>query len=80
MHAQRAVKGDLNATALAVMVQSLPKSSCAGFSHPPLWWFPQAYASFQKKKERKKEKEKKEKRKAQVSNFLCPPNKPQGGL
>lgn len=20
----------------------LSKSSCAGFSHPPLWWFPQA--------------------------------------
>ena len=38
------------------------------------------FISEKKKKERKKDKEKKEKRKAQVSNFLCPPNKPQGGL
>lgn len=39
----------LNAIALALKVQSLSKSSCAGFSHPSLWWFLQADAPFQKK-------------------------------
>lgn len=38
----------LNAIALALREQSLSKSSCAGLSPPPLWWFPQAEAPFQK--------------------------------
>lgn len=29
---------EINVTALAVMVQSLSKGSCAGFSGPSLWW------------------------------------------
>ena len=39
----------LNAKALTVMVQSLSKSSFAGFSHPSLWWFLQANTALQKK-------------------------------
>lgn len=44
-----AIRRRLNAIALALTVQSFSKSSCAGFSHPSLWWFLQEGAPFQKK-------------------------------